>query len=932
MAPTPSLQYRPMRRLITLALLLGWTALAAASARAEEAEPEQPASEEPSPYVETEPVIAPAPAQAAATPLLAGAKLVDLAASPVGPEVAALIAGADGAQTLLLWRIGGGEPSRLAVPREAALNSLAWRPTGDRLFVAGRNGVFAIDPREPQWRPRPLWLPKQPVERILAGPRPFLPGYRLFFTQQQADGKRAIGSVNERGEKFYLVTSPTAAAPKGDAEENPEAPATERLADVRPIGFHPAGAVMLLADAKGCFLKKPYDRENWAKAEPLKDCGGHMAYAPNGAALLRWRSDRQGVEIIDLVSGARRAEAAAVAFVAAPAFTPDGKGVVGAAKGADGALDLRYQPIDLPLADVINAWMFLESTADQKQFAAHGGLFRPFEGEQLYKLYDTENYSCGGYDKSSPARPYFVTTDILWEVYAAAYEGVFMTAERQQAMPAFRRLVEGASRELAAGAQGGRMAGAFAAAAAVIAGKPGANAEAAKIIAGAEAGDSAVLGEPVDYRVFAPRGHYTKDEEAKAYFRAVRYLGSVKLAAGDLAALGALSPQTRTAALAWVSVYRAFIAPSRAPLAWDSGRPPAPYASRPQREPRLFPLSWGWDNEVFDAAVHHEDRPLAGPGGPRLLPSGLDLAAALGSPLADSVLAEIGQFDAYPELKARLAEQGARFRTGAAEEGDNLYARWLRALAVQWAANAAAPISGPLWDAKRLQTGLASWATLRHATVLVNDLASAECGEAGFEAIVMRPPRGAVEPDPAAFSAIAGLFDATIGVVRGVWPKGDALGEGVVRRLEQSRDQARHFGSIADKEIRGEPLSARDYEDILYVGRAAEHNFLVFYSLTAEENALSTPDPVAKIAEVAGGGATGWLEAAVGAPLEWDQIVPSFGRREIVKGVVYGYHEFTSDHPLTDEDWRARAAREPRPAWIAPYVSRHSLSCPPKQP
>ena len=26
-----------------------------------------------------------------------------------------------------------------------------------------------------------------------------------------------------------------------------------------------------------------------------------------------------------------------------------------------------------------------------------------------------------------------------------------------------------------------------------------------------------------------------------------------------------------------------------------------------------------------------------------------------------------------------------------------------------------------LWKAKRLQTGLASWATLRHATVLVNE-------------------------------------------------------------------------------------------------------------------------------------------------------------------------------------------------------------------
>ena len=66
-------------------------------------------------------------------------------------------------------------------------------------------------------------------------------------------------------------------------------------------------------------------------------------------------------------------------------------------------------------------------------------------------------------------------------------------------------------------------------------------------------------------------------------------------------------------------------------------------------------------------------------------------------------------------------------------------------------------------------------------------------------------------------------------------------------------------------------------------------------------------------------GMTGWLEAAVGAPLEWDQIMPSFGRREIVKGAIYSYHEFISDHPLNDEEWRARVARTPRPSWVAPY-------------
>ena len=103
-----------------------------------------------------------------------------------------------------------------------------------------------------------------------------------------------------------------------------------------------------------------------------------------------------------------------------------------------------------------------------------------------------------------------------------------------------------------------------------------------------------------------------------------------------------------------------------------------------------------------------------------------------------------------------------------------------------------------LWLAKRLQTGLASWATLRHATVLVNERTAAECGEAAFEPIILTPPRGYVEPDPRTFDAIASLFRSMEDFVRS-WnvsseetipaDEGDAreaLKEGIVRRLSET--------------------------------------------------------------------------------------------------------------------------------------------------
>ena len=53
-------------------------------------------------------------------------------------------------------------------------------------------------------------------------------------------------------------------------------------------------------------------------------------------------------------------------------------------------------------------------------------------------------------------------------------------------------------------------------------------------------------------------------------------------------------------------------------------------------------MSWGFDNEVLLSTVFHPNWPpaeqITGPEGARVVPSGLDLAAALGSGYARSLL------------------------------------------------------------------------------------------------------------------------------------------------------------------------------------------------------------------------------------------------------------------------------------------------------
>ena len=283
-----------------------------------------------------------------------------------------------------------------------------------------------------------------------------------------------------------------------------------------------------------------------------------------------------------------------------------------------------------------------------------------------------------------------------------------------------------------------------------------------------------------------------------------------------------------------------------------------------------------------------------------------------------------------------------------------MYDAWIDALAVQWADDAVFPgiANDSLWRAKRLQTGLASWATLRHAAVLVNERTSgAEAGEGGFESIVMRPPRGYVEPDPNTFQAIASLFDEMarqvqrLANLKGALPDDDnansePLRNGIIDRLKASAEKSRLFAAIAEKELRNQELSDSDYEEILYVGAAVEHDELVFKSLADKDLALSNPDPMMKISDVAGGNQVfkiPYLEAAVGRPLEWDQVVPYFGRREIVKGSVYSYYEFTSPIPLNDVEWAGERDSEwkvgggnvdlrQRPAWVEPFISKERLS------
>ena len=728
--------------------------------------------------------------------------------------------------------------------------------------------------------------------------------YRLFFGMGYGENLFRIASVSEHGKRFYQVLGPDSMFTVYPDEGAP--PSTMKASWALPVAFHPYGKELIWQDKEGNFNVAAYRDQEWDTSLPIhKNIPrlGTLTPLPNGTGLLHWQKDKPGIGVYFIAAANEEKLCAGYDFSSTPSSVPDGKGIVGLTM-ANGRAILNYVPIQVPLPDVVNAWMFAENADDLNLFQKNYGLFRSTNLDQLFKLYETENYMCNSYDPTTPTRPYLVTADIFWELYGAAYEGLFIIKERDQAVPNFWNFVTAANAYFKKSGSQSKWAPVFSTLTA-LADSNSRNPEALKIRTAGGESFSDVLKKSYDYSILKPRGHYTASWDMKSYFMAFKYFTTAfRDSSGTQSELNMLAPEIRNFAKKWIESYMGFISTSRTPLAWKGiqNTPPL-YNQYPGTGNTLFPLSWGFDNETLYASVYHNDVPIdkqiiGKNGEQRLTPSGLDIAAAMGNGFAES-LSE-SEYQTYPPLRKVMATLKQSFRKyGDASASNNLYDKWLSALAVQWLDTLSSPngkLDEGIWRAKRLQTGLASWATLRHATGLVNETGGAECGEGGFEEILMRAPRGYVEPDPQTFAALADLFETSVRYISNTTserkdvhesyenPK-ESLYNGIVKRLKETAADARLFQQIAEKEKRGEPLTNTEYEKILFVGRVAEHNFLIFKSLQNKEYALSVPDPMPKVAEVFGQRPLPYLIAAVGNPMEWDNVVPYFSQHEIVKGV-----------------------------------------------
>ena len=315
---------------------------------------------------------------------------------------------------------------------------------------------------------------------------------------------------------------------------------------------------------------------------------------------------------------------------------------------------------------------------------------------------------------------------------------------------------------------------------------------------------------------------------------------------------------------------------------------------------------------------------------PRLLPSALDLAAVLGSDFADQVEQKAGasSYANYDSQVAKMKQEVAD--RPATDWGSTVYDAWLYALQplfVQHGDQFPDFMRTPLWAAKDLQTGLGSYAQLKHDTVL---FAKQFVAEGGGETI---PPRvNWVEPDPVAFARLvsaAELLRQGLGERKLLTPRAGAL----------IRDEIKFFSlleRVAKEELAAQPISKADNTTLTFIG--GELEALWFRTSDLPVNGPATADQTDAIVADLGSSAKGVLELGTGLTDRIYVLVPDGkGGFAVALGGVYSYYEFTSPPGvrLDDATWRAEIdqGKEPaRPSWEGSFLAGKREPPPPTGP
>lgn len=473
------------------------------------------------------------------------------------------------------------------------------------------------------------------------------------------------------------------------------------------------------------------------------------------------------------------------------------------------------------------------------------------------------------------------------------------------------------------------------------------------------------------YGLFRPRGHYTRSELCKRYFRAMMWLQSVPfgtdkdeqlkraaliaemlkedasmrkayntvadpitflmgppdnvtiLQVGDIMTQQGVNAVKLIGGGKPLDTFRKTVEA----LADKQTRIKPKFENASRVKINFMPQRYQPDGEVLQEMCDYDNIKTK-----RDVPMGLDVMAAMGSTAAERILIdELKQDQQWEGFKPHLADM-KKMMSGVDWKAC-VSNRWLDALnAVNTDNDARLPyfMKTPQWDKKDLNATLASWAELKHDAILyAKQPFAAECGDGSLP----QPTVVAfVEPHVAFWKKAIALLDGT----RDVLTKYQLLTPNIEEITNEVREEAEFLLKISEKELAGKTLTDEEYNSLRYIGATFEHLSLEMLKepdqvLQGWSDVQGTDKSVAIVADVytANGNNNpdkSILFEAVGPANEIYVVVEINGLLYLTRGAVLSYREFKRPLNLprmNDEEWQEHLKTSPdtgKPSWLKEII------------
>jgi len=463
------------------------------------------------------------------------------------------------------------------------------------------------------------------------------------------------------------------------------------------------------------------------------------------------------------------------------------------------------------------------------------------------------------------------------------------------------------------------------------------------------------------YSLFRPRGHYTRSEKLKRYFRGMMWLQSVPfgmdhkdevLAAiqqacalkyakknydklnnlitylmgksDNLSLLQVMAEVDKTGLQMEDLLHNdeaiAQITATLKELGDKTTRIRPKFEKTSHNKINVMPQRYQPDAEVLQEMVDYDNPPTL-----RAVPKGLDFMAAMGVSAAEQILME--EKTDWKDLGKNLKLM--KQRMGEIDWSETIATQWMQSLKVlnsQPKDKLPYFMLNPEWSKKDLNAALASWAELKHDAILyAKQPMGAECGGGG-------PPdptvKGYVEPNTGFWKKAVELLENTENLLK----EQGMLTEKISSATNRIKEEAEFLLRVSEKELAGEQLNDEEYTQIEIIGSTFENISLDLVRepdqfLMGWNDVQGADKKVALVADVYTANSDNnpnksILFEAVGNADEIYVVVEIDGYLYLTRGAVLSYREFIQsiDEPrLTDEEWQEQLEKNPRkgvPEWM----------------